>query len=186
MFCIDFAQSTVELLLSACPNSLPCCSFCPCRATWWLCQTISRATLASSQTLLNPLLIGRWYTACGVHKLWSQLVSADLSRWKFGPQQQTTRQPLSITRLASPIASATSSRLIQAPVQLADAAAVGRRDSALWPHVCLTNTRVYLWCHGVTRRLKLYPRDKVLQETNEILSDIRKQYPSVKKIGVQG
>jgi hypothetical protein len=35
-------------------------------------------------------------------------------------------------------------------------------------------------------RLKLFPREQVLKETDAVLADIRKQYPTVKKIGVQG
>jgi hypothetical protein len=35
-------------------------------------------------------------------------------------------------------------------------------------------------------RLKTVPRDQVLKETDAVLADIHKQYPAVKKIGVQG
>jgi hypothetical protein len=35
-------------------------------------------------------------------------------------------------------------------------------------------------------RLKAFPSDQVLKESDAVLADIRKQYPAVKKIGVQG
>jgi hypothetical protein len=34
--------------------------------------------------------------------------------------------------------------------------------------------------------LKQFPRDEVLKETDAVFADILKQYPAVKKIGVQG
>jgi hypothetical protein len=68
------------------------------------------------------------------------------------------------------------------------------RHSQLRPHGVV----LYLYCLPClfpcppppplcdTNRLKQFPREQVLKETDAVFADIRKQYPSVKKIGVQG
>ena len=39
---------------------------------------------------------------------------------------------------------------------------------------------------GCLRRRAQFPREQVVKESDAVLADIRKQFPAVKKIGVQG